>query len=241
MTAVELAPGVYRLPTMGDYINSFAFVEPDGSVTLVDCGTKRAPRAIVKSLQSMGKSVEDVQRIVMTHAHNDHAGGLAEMVDRTSPEYVMAHVEEKRYLESGIRPPINTSGRLGQVFARASSGSFAPTPITDTVDDGDVIDVAGGLSIHHTPGHTPGHISLRHESTGVLITGDAIFNMASRMTWPVSFFCTSPQVNQRSAALLADLEYDVVAFTHGPEIRESARETVRGFLMRKGVLGAGDA
>ncbi|MFM8895010.1 MAG: hypothetical protein ACKOE2_06445, partial [Actinomycetales bacterium] len=43
---VELAPGVVRLPLLGDYINAFAFLESDGSVTLVDCGLKRAPATI---------------------------------------------------------------------------------------------------------------------------------------------------------------------------------------------------
>ena len=87
----------------------------------------------------------------------------------------------------------------------------------------------------HTPGHTPGHVSLLHEESGVLITGDAIFNMASRMRWPMAAICTSARQNQQSAHVLGELEYDVAAFTHGPEIRDRAREQVRGFLRRKGA------
>ena len=72
--AIEMAPGVFRIPTMGDYINTIAFVEDDGSVTLVDCGVKKAPPKIVAGLAAMGKAPADVQKIVLTHAHNDHAG-----------------------------------------------------------------------------------------------------------------------------------------------------------------------
>ena len=99
--------------------------------------------------------------------------------------------------------------------------------------DGELIDVAGGITVHHTPGHSPGHISLRHETTNLLITGDAIWNMASRMTWPVSTFCTSHKLNRKSAHVLGELDYDIVAFTHGPHINSGARDAVRGFLKRK--------
>ena len=52
---VMLAPGVYRIPTLGDFINSFAFVDADGQVTLVDCGISRAPARIVAGLAGIGR------------------------------------------------------------------------------------------------------------------------------------------------------------------------------------------
>ena len=88
--AIEMTPGVFRFPTLGDYINTIAFLEDDGSVTLVDCGLKQAPTRIVAGLREIGKVPADVQRIVLTHAHNDHAGGAAEMVRRTGLQGVAA-------------------------------------------------------------------------------------------------------------------------------------------------------
>jgi glyoxylase-like metal-dependent hydrolase (beta-lactamase superfamily II) len=82
--AVQLAPGVWRIPTIGRAaVNSFAFVEDDGSVTLVDCGVKKAPARIVAGLAAIGKTPADVTRIGLTHADADHAGGAAEMARRT--------------------------------------------------------------------------------------------------------------------------------------------------------------
>jgi glyoxylase-like metal-dependent hydrolase (beta-lactamase superfamily II) len=86
------------------------------------------------------------------------------------------------------------------------------------------------LRVHHTPGHTPGHCSLVHEPSRTLITGDAIFNMRARRTWPMLAFCTNAQLTKETAHTLADLEYDAVAFTHGPEIREAGRDAIRAFL-----------
>jgi glyoxylase-like metal-dependent hydrolase (beta-lactamase superfamily II) len=231
-SAIALAEGVYRIPTLGDFINSFAFVNADGSVTLVDCGVKRAPKKIVEGLAAIDKHPSDVQEIVLTHAHSDHAGGAAEMVAQTSAHGVTVHEREAAYITSGDAPPRDGSATLGAVFARMPGGGFAPTPVSRELKDGDVLATGGGLRIMHTPGHTPGHISLLHQPTGVLITGDAIWNMRSKMTWPVAAFCTSFRQNVETAHALGEIEYAVAAFTHGPEIRDDAREQVRGFLRR---------
>lgn len=237
---VELAPGVLRIPLLGDYINAFAFIEPDGSITLVDCGLKRAPARIVKALASIGKHPRDVQRILLTHAHFDHAGGAAAMLDRSAAEGVIAHGDDADYLAAGSPAPTDTSTTSGRLFARRSRG-FDPVPVSKVVGDGELLDVAGGLRIHHTPGHTPGHVSLLHEPTATLITGDAIFNMNGRRAWPFAAFCTSAAQNQRSAAVFADLEYQVAAFTHGPELRDRAREQIRAFLSKSESSAAGES
>ena len=229
---VALAPGVYRIRTLGDFINSFAFVEDDGSVTLIDCGLKRAPGKIVRALEAIGKHPRDVQRIVLTHAHFDHAGGASRMVEETAASGVDVHADDAGYVRTGTRPPGDTSSSSGRLFARAPWGDFRATPVTQELHDGQVLDVAGGLRIIHTPGHTPGHVSLLHPGSDVLITGDSIFNMNSRMSWPSRIACTSFRQNAETAHVLGELDYATAAFTHGPEIRDNAREQVRGFLQR---------
>ena len=230
---VMLAPGVYRIPTMGDFINSFAFRDADGQVTLVDCGLRRAPRRIVEALAGIGAHPSDVTRIVLTHAHSDHAGGAREMTTRTGVEGVDVHVDDAPYLTSGTNAP-TAGSTMGRLLSRSPSSRFDPVDVGELLTDGQVLDVAGGLRVVHTPGHTPGHVSLLHEDSGVLITGDAIFNMGARMRWPLAAVCTSAAQNQRSAHVLGELDYRVAAFTHGPEIRDGAREAVRGFLRRRG-------
>jgi glyoxylase-like metal-dependent hydrolase (beta-lactamase superfamily II) len=232
MPIVPLAPGVYRIPTLGDFINSFVFVGDDGAITLVDCGTKRAPKAITRGLDAIGASLRDVTQIVLTHAHNDHAGGAASMVAAADTDGVLVHSADAEYIRAGEGSPRDTSLRLGAVFARLPGGGFAPTAVSEELSDGSIIDIAGGVRVLHTPGHSPGHISLLHEPTRVLITGDAIWNMRARMSWPVAAFCTSFKQTKQTAHVLGEVEYDIAAFTHGPEIRSGARQAVRGFLAR---------
>ncbi|MEK9664171.1 MAG: MBL fold metallo-hydrolase, partial [Candidatus Nanopelagicales bacterium] len=167
--AIALAPGIYRIPTMGDFINSFAVLEDDSSVTLIDCGVKRAPASIVKGLAHLGKDPRDVQRIILTHAHSDHAGGAATMVEQTGVEGVSVHADDAEFIRSGSTAPRDVSTRLGSLFQRLPGGGFPPVPVTAELADGELMESGGGLRIHHTPGHSPGHISLVHEATRTLI------------------------------------------------------------------------
>jgi len=231
--AIAIGPGIYRIPTLGDFINSFAFVDSDGQVTLVDCGLKRAPARIVRGLESIGKHPRDVTRMLLTHAHNDHAGGAAEFAAKSGADSVMAHTADAGYLRSGSMPPRDATTGVGRLIGRLPTGGFAPVHAVTALQDGQILEVAGGLQIVHTPGHTPGHVSLLHPDSGVLITGDAIFNMRARMTWPFAAFCTSFEQTRRTAQILADLEYSTAAFTHGPEIRRTGRAAIQDFLRRQ--------
>jgi glyoxylase-like metal-dependent hydrolase (beta-lactamase superfamily II) len=227
--AIVLAPGVVRIPTTGAAsINSFALVDDDGSVTLVDCGLKRAPAKIVAGLRAIGRHPCDVTRIVLTHAHTDHAGGAAEMVARTGAP-VAVHEADAAYVEAGHHPPYDPSLLVGRLITRIPGGGFPPVPVGERLADGQLLDVGGGLRIVATPGHTPGHVSLLHEPTATLITGDALFNMR-HLRFSSRPLCTDFRLNERTAHVLGGLEYDRVAFTHGTEILEGAREAVRGFL-----------
>lgn len=229
--AIEIAPGVWRIPTFGrSAINSYAFVQADGSVTLVDCGLKKAPEKIVAGLAHMGKDVSDVSQIVLTHMHSDHVRGAAEMASRTGAQ-VAAHASDTEYAAAGQTPKLDNTLFLGRLFNR-SPQKFAPFTVGQKLNDGDILPVAGGLRVVHTPGHSPGHISLLHEPTKLLITGDAIFNILG-LRYSMKTFCTDFRMSQQTVQVLGELEYDVAAFTHGPEITNSPREKIRTFL-RKG-------
>jgi glyoxylase-like metal-dependent hydrolase (beta-lactamase superfamily II) len=228
--AVPLADEVWRIPTApADLVNSYAVRDPDGSVTLVDAGLRRAGGRILAALASIGVQPEDVKRVVLTHAHLDHAGGVPKLVDATGAS-VHSHERESIYLRDGRAPRTEPAPRAVRLLARFA---FAKLPKIVPGEDfrHDQL-LPGGLRVIHTPGHTPGHVSLLHERTGVLITGDAIFNVRG-LRWPLPFSCTDYEVNRRSADLLGELDYEVAAFTHGAEIRDNPREAVRAFLRNR--------
>ena len=229
--AIELAPGAWRIPTMGrSAINSFAFVDDDGSVTLVDCGIGKAPPRIVAGLAAIGKQPADVTRIVLTHVHPDHVGGAASLAGLTGAP-VAAHADDAGYAEKGRAPESDSRPLAGRLMNRLAGGRFEPVPVGQRLADGDVLEVGGGLRVLHTPGHSPGHVSLLHEPTKLLITGDALFNVLG-VRLPPKLLCSDIRMTRQTAHVFGELDYDIAAFTHGPEIRDRAREKVRGFLRK---------
>ncbi|WP_428965621.1 MBL fold metallo-hydrolase [Micromonospora fluostatini] len=229
--AVPVAPGIWRIPTVGaSFVNSYALLDDDGSVTLVDCGLRRAPARIVRGLAAIGRTPADVTRIVLTHAHPDHAGGAADLARRTGAP-VAAHAADAPYVAAGRAPEQGDGRTVGRFLVRLTGTRFPAVEVGQPLADGDLLPVAGGLRVVHTPGHSPGHVSLLHEPTRVLITGDALFNVLGTR-WPPALFCADFRMTRRTAHVLGELDYDVAAFTHGPQLTDRAREHVRAFLRR---------
>ena len=229
MSAVQLAPGVWRIPLAPfDLLNAFLLAGDDGTLTLLDAGTKRAPRAVVAALASLGRAPGDVTHLLLSHAHNDHAGGAREL-QQSSGGRVLAHEREAVYLREGRMPTPDRSTSTGRLLARTSGGGFAPVEVDETFEDGAELPLSGGLRVVHTPGHTPGHCSFLHAASGVLLTGDALFNVRG-LRWSIKTPCTDIALSRTSAARLGELDFDVAGFAHGGHVSSGARTAVRAFL-----------
>lgn len=115
-------------------------------------------------LKEIMKNSLQVKYIVNTHGHMDHISGNALIKERTGAK-IMIHEYDADML---INPIENLSGIMGL--------SITSPPPDLTLKDGDKIRI-GDLEIEvlHTPGHTPGSISLYYRNEGVIFTGDTLF------------------------------------------------------------------
>ncbi|HVM27032.1 MAG TPA: MBL fold metallo-hydrolase [Mycobacteriales bacterium] len=231
MAAVQMADGVWRIPLAPrDFLNAFLLEGDDGTLTLVDAGTKASPRRVLAALAQLGKAPQDVTHLLLSHAHNDHTGGAA-AVQRATGSRVATHDTEAAYVREGRMPTPDSATWGGLLMARLPrvASGFARVDVDDTFTDGNVLPLAGDISVVHTPGHTPGHCSFLHRRSGVLLASDAIFNVRG-LRYPFRSSCFDLTSMRASAARLGELDYDVAAFAHGPHVSTGARVAVRAFL-----------
>jgi hydroxyacylglutathione hydrolase len=106
-----------------------------------------------------------VEKILLTHAHVDHAGATAELKLRTGVPIEGPHEGDRFWIEK-----LTDQARL---FGIKSDGAFEPDR---WLVDGDRVTVGGlELEVRHCPGHTPGHVVFFHAPSRFAIVGDVLF------------------------------------------------------------------
>src|SRR5690348_2544370 len=114
---VPLAPNVWRIPLVRDFVNGFILRDDDGQVTLVDMGIARSGPKVMAALASIGSGPSDVTRLMLTHAHPDHAGGAKHVADATGLEFGL-HADDAEFARSGESPPRDEHFLLGRLLSR---------------------------------------------------------------------------------------------------------------------------
>src|SRR3954469_20640259 len=102
--AFQLAPGVWRIPLIRDLVNGFMLRDDDGQVTLIDMGIARSGPKVMAALASIGSGPSDVTRLMLTHAHADHAGAAAYVAGQTGREFGI-HADDAEFGRVGKNPP----------------------------------------------------------------------------------------------------------------------------------------
>lgn len=241
MTAIpqEIADGVFRYRTL--LVNLF-FVRGGSSWVLVDAGLGGYAGSIRDGAQAAIGTDAPPAAIVLTHGHFDHVGSLDGLLDRWScPVY--AHPLERPYLtgRSPYPPPDPLVGRGAfSVISR-----FYPRGPIDISAHLEMLPAGGGVPglpewrWIHTPGHTPGHVSLFRERDRTLIAGDALTTtkqesltavVAQRreLHGPPAYFTHDWHAAGMSVQKLAALNPEVLASGHGEPLRgASMRDDLR--------------
>ncbi len=217
----------------------YLFVEDEDNLTLIDPGLLAQIPMLEKYLQDIGYDIKNVKRIILTHVHVDHAQAANE-VKRKSGARIYSHWIDARYLAHNppyMGPPstqetIKKLEKLGVSVESLSKeyGTLEVEPISvdEQVSDGDMI---GSLKVIHTPGHTPGHISLYYEKDKLLLGADSIYK---KVFGAEGMYISAPQVSMDpttaivSAERLSKVNFDKLLMAHQDSpLLEGAREAVK--------------
>ncbi|HHN78942.1 MAG TPA: MBL fold metallo-hydrolase [Phycisphaerales bacterium] len=174
------------------------------------------PEPMLDRLETLGLIPE---AFILTHAHLDHIAGLFEARRRFPGIPIWIHEAEKDWLTDD----------------RQNLSAFSPTPVTAPPADrllreNDNLHLAGQTwRVLHTPGHSPGGISLYCDAAGVCLCGDAIFNGSiGRTDFPGSDFDTLAASIRSKLYALPD---DTVLYPgHGPTTTVGAEKRSNPFV-----------
>jgi len=229
----EIADRVYQVPVRGACV----FLLLDGEeVTLVDTGMPGSGSRIFRALGALGRTPQALRRILITHFHPDHIGGLGELLGEARAE-VAIHRLEAPAVRGEARFPSPFAWRflgwaLGPVVRRLMRG--ACTPRVREMEDDELLPISGGLRVVLTPGHTQGHAAFYLEKKQLLIGGDSLQRWGSRLVGPHFLYTSDPVAASKSARRLALLEVETLALSHfhplhgaQPALRELAERLDR--------------
>lgn len=220
----------------------------DGEWVLVDAGVMGTAGMILDAVEKRFGEGATPAAIVLTHAHFDHAGALEDLAARWEVP-IYAHELELPYLNGSAaypEPDPKAGGGLMSTLSRFyPRGPFDVSPWLDALPaDGTVFGMRGWRWIH-TPGHTPGHVSLWRESDRTLIAGDAFITTAQESVYAVAtqrpelhgppmYFTQDWTASRQSVERLAELEPELVITghgraMHGPALRDALHTLARDF------------
>lgn len=217
----------------------------DREAVLIDTGIPFRLPVLKEAMIQAGIPFDMLSKIILTHHDLDHIGGLTEILNAFPHKIdVLATEEEKPYIQ-GEKPHLKITAEFIDGF-RAALPAELPSerreailrvlehPPTANVDqivtDGEELSLFGGIKVIHTPGHTPGHISLYLKEHKLLIAGDAMMIDNGRFVEPDN--CVDADLAKQSIRKFLPYDIQTVICYHGGLCEDNVKHRIEQLAFR---------
>jgi glyoxylase-like metal-dependent hydrolase (beta-lactamase superfamily II) len=242
---MEVAPGIHRIESdLGlRFMCQYVLAGPERTL-LVDTGMPETPETVIGPyLQSIGRSLEDLDLVLITHADLDHSGGKAAIRERSSGALLACHELDRRWIESAdamVNENYLWHESYGfdepdeQARSELREGCGPDAPIDVGLRGGETIRLGPGrrVEILHLPGHTLGHLGVWDAGSRAVVIVDAvlesgIYDRAGNRLIPPRIY--DLEAYRTTIRRLRGLEPELLLTAHYPVM---GREEARDFLDR---------
>jgi glyoxylase-like metal-dependent hydrolase (beta-lactamase superfamily II) len=231
---MRLADRLHRIGS--DFVNSY-LVEDAAGVTIIDAGLPGHWRELQKELTLLGRSLDDVRGIVLTHGDTDHIG-FAERLRQQNGVSIYVHELDAARARGEVKKPstgwgpIKVRPLMGFLWYSARHGGLRIPPVREVVTftDGAVLELPGSPRIIHIPGHTPGSAAVHVAAADALFVGDAMTTgnvLTGKLGPRPAPFTLDPEAALASLAKLEAVQATWVLPGHGAPWRGGVAEAIR--------------
>ncbi len=212
-------------------LDAIHLVVEGGRAAIVDTGTNHSVPAVLDALAAKAIAPEQVDYVILTHVHLDHAGGAGLLMQKLPQATLTVHPRGARHVADPSRLVAGTMAVYGEEETRRLYGELAPVPLARILEtpEGASIRLGGREFVFYdTPGHARHHVAIRDLKSGHIFAGD-VFGLSYReldyagrqfvfpTSSPVQF---DPEPYHRSIDLIAGLQPDAVYVTHYGQVRD---------------------
>lgn len=229
----EIVEGVYRIALWFGYLNIYVIDTCEG-LAVVDTGVSQdSVDAIVRGIASIGRKMDDVRYILITHAHFDHTGGL-KMLQKQTDATTYAHRREAMVIH-GERDVVyaqrkNLRGLAWLMHPFLAPNAGEPARVDVELHDADA--VTGGMVALELTGHTLGQVGYWWPERRILFGGDVMFSYPWGLRMPLAAASPDWQAAKEAIRRVARLDVATLCLGHGAPIPHDAAPQIKALATR---------
>lgn len=206
MKVKQISEHIWRLQLWMIVPINVWLIKDNHGITLVDTGMGIMANRILKGIKKVNAG--PLQRILLTHGHNDHTGSVRHIISHTNVP-VFAHEIEIPYINGDLPYP-------GQKKASITVPNRITQPL-ETNQQGQLTTISG-LTPYLTPGHSPGHVVYYHEQDQVVLAGDLFTSKKGKLNRPMPWFTHDMKTAIESSSIIGQLKPKQLEICHGDPI-----------------------